>query len=225
MKKLSIIITLAVLITGCIPGNNPEPAPGKATLIAPAKDEICTVGNIVSPTESTVTLQWKEADNTESYEVTVKNLESGLKTTETTTNTQLPVTLTRGTPYSWNVISKSTKSTETATSDTWKFYNAGPAVTSYAPFPADILVPSPGQVITASGSVTLRWSGSDPDNDLVSYDVYFGTTAQPPLLKSGLTDQNLDVVTKSGDTYYWKIITFDAKGNQSDSGVFQFKVK
>lgn len=99
-------------------------------------------------------------------------------------------------------------------------------VMSYTPFPATITAPLFGAKVTASaGSVSLTWSGSDVDNDIVGYDVYLGTAAIPPLYKTNITDSFLNNVSASSNTtYYWKVITKDSQGNTSDSGIFQFSV-
>jgi hypothetical protein len=87
--------------------------------------------------------------------------------------------------------------------------------------------PSFGQVITAtSGTVGLSWTGSTPDNSpIAGYDVYFGTTSSPALLKSGITDSFVNgVAVTPGVTYYWRVISRDNLGNTSDSGLYQFTV-
>ncbi|MEO6632466.1 MAG: hypothetical protein ABIN13_12105 [Mucilaginibacter sp.] len=139
---------------------------------------------------------------------------------------QVTATLLRNTPYSWYVVSKSTTTTVTAQSDTWKFYLAGAGVTSYSPFPATITAPIFGLNLSAgTTAVNLTWTGSDVDNDLATYDVYFGTASNPPLLKSGVTNMFLNAVPlTAGNTYYWKVITKDSQSNTSDSGVYKFKV-
>lgn len=78
-----------------------------------------------------------------------------------------------------------------------------------------------------SGKVTLSWEGSDIDNDIKSYIVYFGIDKNSlPILKEGVTDMFLkNVSVKTEITYYWKVITMDIKGNTSDSGLSQFIIK
>ncbi len=80
-------------------------------------------------------------------------------------------------------------------------------------------------VTVVNGKVTLKWSGSDVDNDIVGYDVYFGETASPALLQNNVTSTVLDVNVSAGKTYYWKIITRDNQNNKSDSGIYQFTAK
>jgi hypothetical protein len=232
MKKQRLIYTitiLAMLFTSCGGGKTTDPGPVappvKAVLVFPAQDALCTQGTIISSTQSTVTLKWNTAVNTEKYEVSIKNLITGTSTTQTTTGIQQDVTLDLATPYSWSVKSMSSKSSDVAVSDTWKFYNAGPGKTSYAPYPAEAISPAQMQSISANnGKVTLSWNGTDVDNDISSYDLYFGTTVAPVIFKSGITDNKYDVDVSVASTYYWQVVTKDAAGNTSQSAVFQFKV-
>ncbi|OKS85644.1 hypothetical protein [Mucilaginibacter polytrichastri] len=230
MKKLNYIILALSLIlascggTGSDPAPEPDKLPVKVLQIFPEKDAVCNQGTTISATQSSVTLRWNSAANTDSYDVAVKNLLTGASTTQSSTQTQLTVTLATNTPYSWAVTSKSAKVTDTAVSDTWKFYNAGPGTVSYAPFPAELLTPTNGQAVTpVNGMVTLTWKGSDVDNDIVSYDVYLSNLPTPALYKSDVTATTLDVNAKPNS--YWRVVTKDSKGNTSDSGVFQYTIK
>jgi len=224
-----VLLMLIVLIAGCSHGSDPTPtppSPDKAVLTFPAQNAVCTSGTVISTTQTSVTLTWNASANTDSYEIDIKNLLTSAITVQTASANQLTMTLLRGTPYSWYVVSKSNSTTSTSQSDTWKFYVAGLGVTSYAPFPATITAPAFGVNVTATANtVNLTWTGSDVDNDIVGYDVYFGTATTPPLSKANVTDMFLNNVTvTSGTTYYWKVITKDSQGNTSDSGVYQFKV-
>jgi len=228
MRKQIIITLIAVttLIAGCSKKNNTNgaPDPQPAALTFPAQNSACTTGTVISTTQSTINFTWNSAGNTDSYEIDIKNLLTGTLTTQTTFTNQLSVSLNRDTPYSWYVVSKSNSSTTTAKSDVWKFYNAGVGTVSHPPFPADNLSPGFGQSVTA-GTVNLTWTASDPDNDIASYDVYFGSTATPASYKTAITDKFVNgIAVTPGTTYYWKVITKDAAGNTSDSGTFQFKV-
>ncbi|MCK5209994.1 MAG: hypothetical protein KAQ79_18295, partial [Cyclobacteriaceae bacterium] len=96
-----------------------------------------------------------------------------------------------------------------------------------APFPAEIITPSMAETITSSPSkITLDWNGSDVDNDIIGYDLYFGTTNPPDLFESNLQESvQTDVQVESDSIYYWSVTTKDAHGNSSDSGIFQFKIR
>jgi len=231
MRKLTYIslAVLSFLVVGCGGGKKgadptPDP-PAKTLLIFPEKDALCNQGTSISATQSSVTLKWNASSNTDSYDIAVKNLLTGASTTQSTTQTQLAVTLSTNTPYSWTITSKSAKVSATAVSDTWKFYNSGPGTISYAPYPAELSLPTIGQSVAATnGTVSISWHGSDVDNDIVSYDVYFDTSATPALFKAGELGSLISVPVASGKTYYWKIVTTDSKGNTSTSDTFQFTV-
>lgn len=198
--------------------------PTKASLSLPNNNEACTNGTIISTTLSSIVFKWTASKNAESYDLTIKNLETNVTTTQTTSALELPVQLTKNTPYSWFVTAKSSKISTTAQSDVWKFYNAGEALSFYAPFPAEMVTPKMAQRVTSvAGKITLDWIGGDVDNDISNYDIYFGTTATPALIKATQVDSALpDVVVNANTTYYWKVITRDSKGNTSDSGVYIF---
>jgi hypothetical protein len=233
MKRELITIALISIIMGCGKGgsNNPKPnppaVPDKALLTAPAQNQVCTTGTVISDSLSSITFTWAASGNTDSYELDLKNLLTGVTATQTSGLPQLTITLQRNTPFSWYIVSKSTKTTTTAQSDTWKFYNAGKGTISYAPFPADLTSPAFGQNVTATGGiVNLTWKGSAVvTGTIAGYDIYFGTTSSPAILKSGVTDNFLNNVAVSSKTiYYWKVITKDVLGNTSDSGLYQFSV-
>ena len=228
MKTTILIAATYILLLGaCAPADDTVPAPEKPSLILPVQDELCTTGEVLSDTESLITFQWNLSANTDSYELFLKDLISGVVRSYTAEKNQLSVKLNRGKPYSWYVVSKSTESTETAKSLTWKFYNSGKGVVSYAPFPAEAVSPLFGQSITISeNTVSLEWKGADVDNDIIYYDLYFGTDPNPPLLKAGLKESSFNVQSIAPDkTYYWKVLSYDSAGNNSDSGLFEFRAK
>jgi len=61
----------------------------------------------------------------------------------------------------------------------------------------------------------LSWQCSDPDNDSLTYDVYFGTSSNPPKVAT-VTSSSYNPGTLQYDTtYYWKIIASDGKATTS----------
>ncbi|WP_375325090.1 hypothetical protein [Flagellimonas sp. GZD32] len=205
------------------PEPEPEvPAPSVATLVFPDNNEECTEGVIVSETESQVTFQWAASENTDNYTLTIQNLETGVETSSTTSNTELQVTLNRGTAYAWTVVSSADGTNETATSETWRFYNAGAAIENYAPFPAYNPYPEMG-IEVASGNISLQWEGSDLDGDTLMYTVYLDTANPPTTLLGESASASIDATLEVDKVYYWQVNSVDSAGNSSTSEIFEFR--
>ena len=233
MKNISIIFSI-VLFFNCSSGDDggtptpppppPEP-PTAVTLTFPDNNEECTTGTDVNTTQSSVTFTWNASANTDSYDLKLKNLETNTSLTYSSNTNQLAITIFKGTPYSWYVVSKSNSVTQTAQSETWKFYNSGDPVQSFAPFPADLVAPTMGANLNGVSTVTLEWTGSDIDNDIASYDIYLDTVT-PPTTQIGdsQTETTKDVSVSAGNAYYWRIVTTDSEGNNSESEIFEFRV-
>ena len=242
--KLNILRGIAMRFSGCImlimisvfvascggdddSGGRTEPIsndPTAATLTFPEANSECTEGTNKTTTESTIKFKWSSGSHTNSYKLNLKDLNTGAKTSHSSSSTSISIKLKRGNPYSWSVVSKSNSSTKIATSPVWKFFNAGDGVVSYAPFPAEVVSPTLGALIDNT-VVSLDWSGSDVDGDIKSYDVYFGETENPAKIETGITESILNnVAIISGKKYYWKIDTEDEKGNISKSDTFYFTV-
>lgn len=224
MRRLVALLILSYMLVSC-GGEKEAPAPTAVTLISPLNNEACTSGALISDTESRVTFTWFAGEHSDSYQLTVINLLNQTQQTQITNTTSLELTVRRNTPYSWYVTSRSSKNPTTVNSPTWKFYNSGPATSSYPPYPAEIVSPAIGQTIFPNnGKINLQWKGSDADNDILNYDVYLGTTINPVIIQSQTTSSSaVGVSVNSNTTYYWKVITRDSKGNTSDSGLFEFR--
>ena len=231
MKKTFLIFSVLLLLLGC-QKDDPDPAliiknPTKALLVFPYENSECNEGTNITASHSTVLFEWRSAENTDEYELVLFNLSTENQSSHLASENKIPVVLQRGTPYAWYVISRSDKTDSTAISEIWKFYNASEGVESYAPFPAEIITPQMAETINSvSGVLTLDWNGSDVDNDIIGYDLYFGTTNPPDLFESNLQESvQTDVQVESDSIYYWSVTTKDAHGNSSDSGIFQFKIR
>jgi len=84
--------------------------------------------------------------------------------------------------------------------------------------------PSPSDnASNVSINTNLSWSCSDPDDDQLTYDIYFGTNSTPPLLNTGQSSSNYDPGTMNeGITYFWKIIAKDDHDNSTTSEIWDF---
>ena len=200
----------------------PQDEPIAVLLVFPDKNALCNEGTQLTPTESTVFFEWEPNDNAINYILTIENLATETILKFETDGFILPVTIDRAQPFRWFVSYDFLS--ETKDSELWNFYNAGPGVQTYAPFPAAIISPSMSQSIPSTNSVTLEWSGSDVDDDIVDYDVYFGETSPLSLITSAISANQLTVSVVPGTIYFWNVVTKDAVGNTSESGIYQFKV-
>ncbi|MBI3189981.1 MAG: hypothetical protein HYZ33_04970 [Ignavibacteriales bacterium] len=91
--------------------------------------------------------------------------------------------------------------------------------------PASPSNPTPSDNDTGvSNSPILDWSCFDPDNDPMTYDVYFGTD-NPPASKIS-SGQNSTFLSWSGlnnsTTYYWNIVAKDSQGDSTVGTVWRF---
>ncbi len=231
MKKALLFLIILYLVSGCAkddskPDDTTE-IPTAATLIFPYESSLCNEGTDITDTQCTVHFEWEAGEYTDEYELNVKNLNTGSASASQASTTGYSLVLDRATPYAWFVVSKSTSVSDTAHSETWKFYNAGEAVESYTPFPADIITPAMAETLSApTGLITLDWTGGDVDGDIVGYDVYFGTVSPPGIMVTSITESMVsDVSVASNTIYFWRVITKDSQGNTSDSGIYQFRVQ
>jgi hypothetical protein len=228
VKNLILVLTLSLGIS-CGGDDNddviaPVVNPTAVTLNFPLNNTECNEGTIISESRSEVIFKWTGATNNDSYTVSLKNLETGVIKNYNTNFEELPISILRGVPYAWSVISKVAGNSETAESAIWKFYNAGLPKESHPPFPAEVVSPLMGSTVV-SGEVKLQWKGSDVDNDINSYTVLFDTSETPTIVIGNPTTSSINVEVESGNVYYWKVISIDADGNSSDSELFQFKAK
>ena len=224
MRLLSIIL-VGFLLFGCKKKKSPKP-PASAVLIFPDKNSECNTGTEVNATTTEVEFRWQVAENADTYRLSVSNLNTNTAQTITTTSTSAKLPLQKGAPYSWVVNTKNEEVLETTPSETWLFYNAG-FETTYAPFPAEIIEPTIGSTVVKdiNNDITLRWEGADVDNDIFGYEVYFSTENPPETLifEPGRTGTNTKVAVETNTVYYWRVVTKDAEGNTSDSGVYDFR--
>ena len=209
------------------PTPTPIAAPGKASLTLPENNKPCETGEVSGATASVI-FTWSSGDDTESFDLSINNSDTNQITNRTNlTATTATVPLTRGHRYAWKVTSKN-KGTQTAASDTYKFYLAGDGEENAAPFSAEAVYPQPGSLVTASenNTVTLEWEAADPDNDTLTYTLLIDTVdgrQEATEENQNLTTNTKEVSVEAGTIYYWSIITSDGSISVN-SDVFSFRV-
>lgn len=212
-------------------GEEPEPEPrpqatppSAVSLIFPENNTECTEGTVVNENISRIPFQWTLSQNTDTYEIVIRNLDTDDQSTFVASTNEADISLARGTPFEWFVISRANGVNETATSPTWRFFNEGPGIENYAPFPAQAIAPERGSFIDFTPTFVLIWEATDVDDDLESYEVFFGT--DPNNLPSiGTSDiQEIEVDLIAGTTFFWQVLSVDSQGNTSTSELFEFRV-
>lgn len=244
MKKASFLVfAIVILVVGACSssdsgGGDPTPMggddddpmtvsdPSAATLLFPENNAECNEGAVLNDLESNLTFDWNASQNTDSYLVTLTNLNNGA-TFETMSNTnEATIIIARGTPYEWSVTSRAEGTNATAKSATWRFYNEGPGIENYAPFPADAINPSQGAILTSTTTmVSLEWSAGDVDDDIRDFEVFFGLQNETPSSLGVVTTSSFEVTVETGNIYEWKVIVTDSQENSSTSETFEFSVE
>ena len=199
-------------------------------LTYPLNNESCNEGvtNADDASKSDITFEWEFSADAISYELVLNDVTNKTIQSYTSTEKSLDATIYKGATYSWYIITSYTSqdntgatTTSTEISDTHYFYSLGEAIESYVPYPSRLTSPENSSVLKNKETVQLSWSGSHPDGEIVSYEVYYGTSTVPELYET-TSSQTLTVSLESNKTYYWSIVAIDANGNSSTSQLFGF---
>lgn len=224
MTKQLFSIAIIATILSC--GPDPIPVPEAAVLVSPENANTCTTAQSVNSGQSRVTFTWLEANNTETYDIVVRNGITGAEQRGSDIITfETNFVLDKGAPYSWSVTSKSTATTETSQSTTWQFYLEGVETPSYVPFPALLVAPAQDANVDLSSntSYTFQWEGSDLDDDIIHYNLKLGTSSDAlNTVAESVSGNSTDVTLVPSTSYYWQVETVDSQGSISLSVVSTF---
>ncbi|QCE40805.1 fibronectin type III domain-containing protein [Psychroserpens sp. NJDZ02] len=225
IKVIPILLSALVFVAcGGSDDGGEAPVPNTAptavsNLVYPSSDLLCI--------DTTILFEWSAATDVDNdvinYRLTVatdRNLTNIVEQIPTTSTTRL-ITLEPATAYYWNVVAFDGED-EAEASPTLAFYTEGTGVSNYAPFAASINAPGLDAFLDA-GTTVLDWTGSDVDaSDALTYDLFFGETADPVLVQSGLATSTFDVTTVAATTYYWRVDTTDDSDVKSIGQVWSF---
>ncbi len=170
------------------------------------------------------TLRWKSGDkdgDNVTYDVYFGTSITPPLVSEHQTNTSYePPSLDYATTYYWRIVACDIHNT-TSTGPRWQFSTKdsnSPPRKPYDPAPRIHQQNVPL-------NVTLTWRGGDPDpGDIVTYDIYFGNTTPPTLLKTGHPNTSYTPSQQLlyNTDYYWKIIAWDDHGASTPSDLWDF---
>ena len=128
-----------------------------------------------------------------------------------------PGTLELLTDYYWKIVAWDEYEAST-TGPTWSFTSR----TNNPPKKPSNPIPE-NESVNIDINADLKWSGGDPNGDPVTYEIYFGTTIPPPLVKENHTDTVFEQGSMNFSTkYYWKIISIDRFGAKTEGPIWTF---
>ena len=230
MKNFIYLSIFGLLFISC-GGGGDDPAPTPEVKNSPP-----SVPTLTSPTDSklcvdnTVAFQWSASTDVNQDAVTYQiqvakdnQFSQMIKTVEGSTTGQT-IALENNTAYYWRIKATDSKGLSSEYSVINKFYTSGDAVINHLPFSPALLSPAINTVLTTA-TATLKWEASDVDaTDVVTYDVYFGTT-NPPTSKvsENIATKTLDVPLFAAKEYFWKVVVKDNKGGEAVGQTWKFK--
>ncbi|PQB07669.1 hypothetical protein BST83_11270 [Polaribacter filamentus] len=220
MIKNIIAILIIMSFVACSGSDSQEeevPDENKATtkpsLIYPTNELLCTD----NPLEFSWSPSFDEDGDVISYEIQVATDLAFSENFQVSTVTipSANFTLLKGELYYWRVKAKDSKNLSSDFTSVWNFYSQGEGITNHIPYAPSLISPALNESVL-NASLNLKWSASDEDGDLLSYDVYFGTSTLPELVAENITETGFNVnLNLTETTYYWKIVVRDVNGAET----------
>ncbi|MEQ9299501.1 MAG: FISUMP domain-containing protein [Cyclobacteriaceae bacterium] len=195
---------------------------GDVNIYAPTIPEAPTPANSASNVDLKPTLSWLESTDRDQHTViydiyfdTQNPPTNKIATALANPSFNVSQELQGNSTYFWKVVANDGNGRETS-SAVWEFNTR-----NRTPSSAMLSFPENG----SSGvhhNTSFTWlPATDPDNDELSYELWYGTTILPD--KRVITDHTeVTAPLSSGTTYYWKVVTVDSRGDQSESEVWSF---
>lgn len=231
MKKLIYVITIGLVVCSCGGSGGDEPktstppvennAPSVPSLVAPVNNALCI--------DNEVEFKWNAATDADSdaisYEIQIANDTQFSQIAHTFKGETInkTVSLEKGVAYYWRVKAIDSKNASSSYSSVYNLYTEGEGDSNHLPFSPTLISPALNTVILES-TATLEWSASDVDgNDILSFDVYFGTS-NPPTQKQveNQTSNTLSVSLEPSINYYWKVVVKDGSGGETIGQIWNF---
>jgi len=234
MKKIFIIFMILAIQSCSKSGGDepdivqdPDPVPDVENTAPTIPSKVFPTDGLLC-TENPLEIRWDSSTDKEgdaiSYEVELSqdNTFNNIIEKKTVSGTSTTLALEKGIQVHWRIRSKDSKGEYSNYSSTWNFYSEGEGMVNYLPFSPTLIYPTAFSKIEGS-NVVLEWESSDVDGDPLSYDIYFGETTPPALLKENSLGSTWEVFINPNKTYYWKITVKDDNGGESIGDIWVFK--
>lgn len=224
MKNLIYLFLLGLLVIAC--GGSEEEVNADSPTIpemkSPEDGKVC-LGNMV-------VFKWEKSTDINKEEVTYKlqvatdhAFTQIVKSAETIESTQALI-LEKNTTYYWRIKATNSKGLTRDYSPIYNFHTEGDPVANRLPFAPELVQPVLNSTWNTP-TVTLSWNASDADpSDILTYDVYFGTTNSPTTkVGSNIGIKTHTVAVANAKEYFWKVVVKDNKGGETMGQVWKFK--
>jgi hypothetical protein len=168
-------------------------------------------------------LKWNGGDpnyeDTVTYDVYfgTENTPPKVESNQTGTSYDPPEIFDHETTYYWRIVAWDNHNAQSE-NQTWSF------MTHENHPPNNLSNPKPSNGKTdVSLNTDLEWEGGDPDQDTVSYDIYFGSNSTPPKIKANVSGEfhALDQLEYE-KKYYWRVIARDIFGVTTNGSLWNF---
>ncbi|MBD3165117.1 SUMF1/EgtB/PvdO family nonheme iron enzyme, partial [bacterium] len=219
-----VIASFVLLFSGCDKDDDDDNNPSGPTNTSPEAPSNPTPANSAVNVSILTDLSWSCSDPDEdplTYEVYFgTNPDPAPVSSNQSESTYQPATsLEYNTIYYWKIVAMDDHA-HTTEGSVWSFTTASegnqPPVAPHTPEPAD-------GASEVSTNAILSWSCSDPDEDSLTYDVYFGTNSNPPLVNEDQAELEHDPGMLDSDTiYYWRVVAEDDHLNATDGSLWSF---
>ncbi len=124
--------------------------------------------------------------------------------------------------YYWRVVVFDAEGASTS-GPTWTFHTQG----DQPPTVPVLIAPALESVVSPFNGY-LEWSAQDPEGDPLHFDVYVGTTADPPSVVTNFSGNRIDFSIfnlAAGTTYYWRVSARDSDNLVTDGPLWTFQTK
>lgn len=217
-----LLAALAAAASSC--SDDPPTSPANTAPRAPHSPAPADGAEYGRPT---LDLSWRCSDPDGDplvYAVQVREYDVYAVFSASTSNTEMEtgLTLLRETLYTWRI---SASDGIAVTHGPW-WSMTTPEWSNEPPVPpAD---PTPGDGAEGvSLTPALFWVAADPDiDDVLTFDVYLGTDADPPLAAAGLTQTAwAPPALEYSTAYSWRVVARDSHGDSASSTVWTFTTR
>lgn len=190
--------------------------------IAPNKPFSPNPSNGATNITLTPTLSWNATDpngDILSYDIYFgENTSAPKRVTGQKSTSYNTGTLQTNKKYFWRIVAKDGKGGET-TSDWWSFTTSSPNIAPNKPTSPN----PPNGATNITLTPTLTWKATDPNGDILSYDIYFGENTSAPKRVTGQKSTSYKYGTlKPNKKYFWRIVAKDGKGGETASDWWSF---